>query len=434
MVKWFFFVFFTSFVIKVAAFQPPDMAATPNLVEKLNDRYYKKSKVSLSGNINTSGACALHKPDAWLAIAGDGSHAFVFVWGKARSIENRCFDVNSSPWYIVGLYDEHKQLITQKRSALVVSTSSGWQLNAVFLKNKSNEFLRTSTVEVIFGGHSGGINIKGAGNGIVGDVIRATGRATGVKDFERFGDELDYASFIVKDLVPVWAYIEEEASEFVKKRFLDACNIPYQAITNAVITRCSNWDERLSNQNLIDEAIDLLVKNGYFLREEFHGIQIRWCALVGAEGMAPDRGRIYLDVRHKDVGKLRLSSLLAHEMIHVRQYRRMGSDKFKCEYSRKLIQCGNCQNNNHSMEKEAYEFENMVFNDIEEFPDESKAQNRETLSGKKKTPVIGKMPSLEEINSLFDRGIIKLPESKPSCKQNNPKKCNVKGCLLHPDK
>jgi hypothetical protein len=76
--------------------------------------------------------------------------------------------------------------------------------------------------------------------------------------------------------------------------------------------------------------------------------------------MAPDRGRIYLDTSRKGDALEDIAVLLAHEMAHIIQYRRMGTDNFKCEYSRKYVECGGCQDNGHALEREAYAFENEV--------------------------------------------------------------------------
>ena len=44
-------------------------------------------------------------------------------------------------------------------------------------------------------------------------------------------------------------------------------------------------------------------------------------------------------------------------MVHVRQYRRMGTDKFKCEYSRAFVGNAGNQDNRHILEREAYAVE-----------------------------------------------------------------------------
>jgi len=112
-----------------------------------------------------------------------------------------------------------------------------------------------------------------------------------------------------------------------------ACAAPFQAITGVVIGRCSNWDGRIDDQHLIQQAANALQSAGVIHGNELNGVQVRWCPLQGAHGMAPDRGRIYLDTALKG-NLLATASTLAHEVVHIRQYRSGGTDRFKCDYSR----------------------------------------------------------------------------------------------------
>lgn len=147
--------------------------------------------------------------------------------------------------------------------------------------------------------------------------------------------------------------------EQVERFGTQACAAPFQAITGVVIARCSNWDGRVDDQHLIGQAIEVLLRARVATRGDFRGVQIRWCPLNGAHGMAPDRGRIYLDTSLKN-DAFGTASTLAHEVMHVRQYRRMGTDKFKCTYSRKYTECRGCQDSRHPLEREAYDFERNI--------------------------------------------------------------------------
>lgn len=138
-----------------------------------------------------------------------------------------------------------------------------------------------------------------------------------------------------------------------------ACAAPFQAITGVVIARCSNWDGRTDDQHLIQNAARVLVSAGIIQPNELNGVQVRWCPLQGAHGMAPDRGRIYLDTGLK--GNLfGTASTLAHEVVHIRQYRSAGTDKFKCDYSRQYAECGGCQDRRNRLEREAYDYEDQI--------------------------------------------------------------------------
>ena len=123
--------------------------------------------------------------------------------------------------------------------------------------------------------------------------------------------------------------------------------------------QCSNWDGRLDNQNLINTAIIRLQTIGVLSPGELNGVQVRWCPLSGAVGITPDRGKIYLDPSLQS-NTYATASTLAHETTHVRQYRRMGTDIFKCEYSKQFTSCGGCQDRRNSLEREAYDYESSI--------------------------------------------------------------------------
>jgi hypothetical protein len=138
-----------------------------------------------------------------------------------------------------------------------------------------------------------------------------------------------------------------------------ACAAPFQAITGSVIAKCSNWNGRIDDQHLIQQAANVLQSAGIIQGNELNGVQVRWCPLQGAHGMAPDSGRIYLDTALKG-NLLATASTLAHEVVHIRQYRSSGTDSFKCEYSRQYAECGGCQDRRNRFEREAYEYEDQI--------------------------------------------------------------------------
>jgi hypothetical protein len=140
-----------------------------------------------------------------------------------------------------------------------------------------------------------------------------------------------------------------------------ACIAPYQALTGAVIATCSNWDGRLDGQHVIEAAKQTLVGAGILGYQDFGGVQVRWCPLgPGTHGMAPDRGRIYLDDDLRNASPRAVALTLAHEMVHVMQYRHDGSDRFKCNYSRAYAECGGCQDRRNYYERVAYEHETAI--------------------------------------------------------------------------
>jgi uncharacterized membrane protein len=201
--------------------------------------------------------------------------------------------------------------------------------------------------------------------GLLGDFLGAVGDSTGITPLEDLGRELDEVHRNVKENIPPYKYIEEKTSKAVRNALLAQCNMIYQGITTAVIADCDNWPGRLSDRDLIEEAKNLLIDNEILAASEFENIQIRWCPLRKGSGIAPDRGRIYLNSNSKNDDIENIAALLAHEMIHARQYRSMGSDKFKCEYSRHFVACNGCQDDRHPMERDAYTFEESVYEKIE---------------------------------------------------------------------
>jgi hypothetical protein len=116
---------------------------------------------------------------------------------------------------------------------------------------------------------------------------------------------------------------------------------------------------------MADWALWALVQLGLIERSELENVQIRWCDLQGDTiGIVPDRNLIYLDHSYnptssqydpQNQGLVGLGALLVHEMEHVRQYRRMGTDAFKCEYAETFKGCLGCQDKRHRLERPAFE-------------------------------------------------------------------------------
>jgi hypothetical protein len=80
--------------------------------------------------------------------------------------------------------------------------------------------------------------------------------------------------------------------------------------------------------------------------------------ILVAAGIAPDRNQIYINQSLRDASDFEIAVILAHEMKHIDQYRGAAStDAFKCDYTRKFIDCGLCQDDKHPLERAAYEFE-----------------------------------------------------------------------------
>jgi hypothetical protein len=132
------------------------------------------------------------------------------------------------------------------------------------------------------------------------------------------------------------------------------CGDIFRNMMNGVMAACANWDARLEDLDLIENAKQLLITHKLLDAGEFSDIQVRWCPLFNAEGQVPERHRLYLHPALKP-DPISTAATLAHEMMHVRQFRRHGAGNFACMYSAQLLACW-CQDNRHMLENEAYQF------------------------------------------------------------------------------
>lgn len=107
-------------------------------------------------------------------------------------------------------------------------------------------------------------------------------------------------------------------------------------------------------------AIGRLVDAGFFTPTDFTRVAIGWCPLARAIGFTPDAGRIVIDVGLKGGSVDLIAEVLAHEMIHVRQFSELGARGFKCHYINAFLSCGACQDRAHDLEAEAYRFQDKV--------------------------------------------------------------------------
>ncbi|GAB4534680.1 MAG: hypothetical protein Tsb0014_21060 [Pleurocapsa sp.] len=105
-------------------------------------------------------------------------------------------------------------------------------------------------------------------------------------------------------------------------------------------------------------AVRVLKNMGLFSSSEFNNVTFRWADLKGkADGMVPAPNVVLFDYSVKNSDFNYLVSLTAHEMIHIRQLRRMGNEKFACEYSKHIL-----EGKRIAIEKEADNFGKYVSN------------------------------------------------------------------------
>src|SRR5579862_3724574 len=161
------------------------------------------------------------------------------------------------------------------------------------------------------------------GSGVLGGALKKVAKVTGVRVIGQVGDSLDKGNHDLQVAVPPIRHAEDFATEIVRAPFIQACIAAYETITQSVIAQCSNWGGRTNGQNIIQDAVQRLVSADVIRQEEFNGVEIRWCPLANAHAITPDRGRIYLDWSRRGDDPDDIAVLIAHEMTHTRQYRRM---------------------------------------------------------------------------------------------------------------
>jgi hypothetical protein len=133
------------------------------------------------------------------------------------------------------------------------------------------------------------------------------------------------------------------------------CGIPVWPNLDGLVAACraSGW----SSPGLTSPAVDRLVDAGLFGRGDFSGVRIRFCGTARARGFTPDGRNIFLSSSVAKKGQVQIAALIAHEMVHIKQYRRMGDSETRCAYARASLKCNHCSNASHPMERPAYAME-----------------------------------------------------------------------------
>ena len=200
--------------------------------------------------------------------------------------------------------------------------------------------------------------------GLIGDILKGAGRATGVRPLEDLGRNADAEHKRFKDNNPVYKRVEENASELVRTPFSLACTANFEAIVGSVRAACSGFSSQSiasAEYTALEQAKNRLSSLGVVSNAELSGVSVRWCqGNFNGYGITPGPSEIILNraLLNESIDNIALT--LAHEMHHIRQYRSMGAGPFKCNYSQQFLQCGGCQDQRHSMEREAFQFEASV--------------------------------------------------------------------------
>lgn len=141
----------------------------------------------------------------------------------------------------------------------------------------------------------------------------------------------------------------------VEKQLNFSCAAAFQIINQAVVVYQGPY--AAGSSRMLDEAKGILVALGLVGAQEFNNVSIRWARLLG-RGQAPDRNVVLISEEFLKSNDLKnTTATLLHEMVHVRQYRRMGTDRFKCDYSRAFVGTGGDIEDRNFLEREAYAIE-----------------------------------------------------------------------------
>jgi hypothetical protein len=116
----------------------------------------------------------------------------------------------------------------------------------------------------------------------------------------------------------------------------------------------------------IRRAKRLLSAAGVMSMAELDANTIKWCRLRKGSGMAPQPGQILLD-KSLQGDDFNTALTLAHETYHQHQYQKLGPARFKCEYHAQYVQCDQCQDREHPIEREAYQFEDRAFKRLDRY-------------------------------------------------------------------
>ncbi|MDA0823076.1 MAG: hypothetical protein O3C28_11720 [Proteobacteria bacterium] len=144
------------------------------------------------------------------------------------------------------------------------------------------------------------------------------------------------------------------------------CVDAFDVIALATMLHCQIAGAQPDTDQLIPAAVDRLRASGDSQERALDDVTIEWCPLTHALGFTASGQHIYLDAGLR-VGTVDLvAEVLAHELVHVRQFRALGTDGFKCAYVQAFIDCGACQDEGNRFESEAYVVQEQVRTDLRE--------------------------------------------------------------------
>ncbi len=207
-----------------------------------------------------------------------------------------------------------------------------------------------------------GISTASAPSGLLSYAIRPQGKR--VNSWERIGSpEMRYIPGLVAILLfsvgfPIRADMPHPRGVEYGKQFdcVDAFDLAMIATT----VGCPTHSSGQGSETGFGAAIDRLIEAGFFSSAEFAELTVQWCPLTQAMGFTPNASQIYIDSGLRQGSIDLLAEVLAHEMVHIRQFHQLGARGFKCTYVSAFLSCGGCQTRAHVLEEEAYRFQDTV--------------------------------------------------------------------------
>ena len=132
------------------------------------------------------------------------------------------------------------------------------------------------------------------------------------------------------------------------------CADAFDLVAMTVMFRCANYRAPASAVARIDAAVARLRGLEEDGTAAPHSVRIAFCPLGSGTGIVPMPGQLYLDDGLIALSTDGLAEIIAHELVHLRQFAELGPRGFKCEYVRAMFACGGCQDRRHRLEREAY--------------------------------------------------------------------------------
>jgi len=145
-----------------------------------------------------------------------------------------------------------------------------------------------------------------------------------------------------------------------KKAACKAMAATIEIVTAPIEAVCANDPDRMEGREVLEEAKGLLVTLGAFAENEFDGVQIRFCSAMNwGSGLTPSPSKILLHTTYIDEDVETVALILAHEMVHIRQYRAWGTEGFQCRYGVEVAN-GHGWGPGNAVEDEAYDFVDIL--------------------------------------------------------------------------